>query len=202
MENEKSKKEINIFDFDKTMIPYDSGFKFYLFCAARYPQTLLCLPYQIIGFILYGLGIYDLTKVKTPIFSYISIIPLKEAVKKFWDKHEKDVYDWAKREAGTRYSVMISASPDFLIDEIAERIKMDDHICTKHDKKGKVIGKNCHDMEKVRRFREKYPDAKVVNVFSDSIKHDKYIFSLAEHCVRVTKGGKLKPFKYKEMYKK
>ncbi len=200
MESNTKVQEVDIYDFDKTMIPFDSGSLFWLYCILHYPWILVCLPYQLLGIVLYAFNVYDLTKLKGPFFSFVRMIPKKKAVSKFWDRHEKEVFDWVKRENRERYSVMISASPDFLIDEIAKRIDIDDHISTRHDKHGKVIGKNCHDMEKVKLFRERYPDAKVINVFSDSIKNDKYIFSLAEHCYNTVNGKKI-PFDFDSMYR-
>lgn len=192
--------EVDIYDFDKTLIPFDSGSMFWFFCVLHYPWILLKLPKQLAVLFLYIIKVYDLQQMKSPFFSYVKMIPIEKAVKKFWDRNEKYVYDLARRENRERYSVMISASPDFLIREIAKRIDMDDFISTKHDENGKIIGKNCHDREKVVLFKKKYPNAKVINVFSDSLKNDKYIFSLAEHCFHAVKG-KMKPFVYSEMFK-
>lgn len=191
--------EIDIYDFDRTLIPFDSGSLFWLYCVVHYPWVLLCLPRQLAALALYGVDVYDLTKMKSPFFSFVRMIPKEKAVKDFWDKHEKYVYDWARRDKRARYSVLISASPDFLVQEIANRIDMDDWISTAHDGKGRIVGKNCHDMEKVKLFREKYPDATVVNVFSDSIKNDKFIFSLAKNCYHAVKGKKI-PFSFDAMY--
>ena len=47
---------------------------------------------------------------------------------------------------------------------------------------------------------EKYPDAHVVNVYSDSIENDKFIFSLGENCFHIVKGERI-PFEFDEMYK-
>lgn len=199
MENCSNIKEVDIYDFDKTLIPFDSGSLFWLYCIVHYPWILVCLPKQVAALFLYFIDVYDLTKMKSPFFSYIKMIPTEKAVKKFWDKHEKYVFDLARRHNRDRYSVMISASPDFLVKEIAKRIDIDDFISTVHDKNGRIIGKNCHDKEKVSLFRKKYPEAKVVNVFSDSLKNDKYIFSLAEHCYHAVKG-KMIPFDFGEMY--
>ncbi len=193
--------EIDIFDFDKTMIPFDSGSLFWAYCLLHYPWIIIVGPYQFFAALLYLLGIWDLTKMKGPFFSFIRLIPLEKAVKKFWDRHEKEVFDWARKENRERYSVVISASPDFLIKEIARRIGFDDLICTLHDKKGNIIGKNCHDREKVRLFREKYPDTKVINVYSDSIKNDMYIFSLGENCFNTINGERIR-FDFETQYGK
>ena len=191
-------RELDIYDFDKTMIPFDSGSKFCIFCFLHYPKTMLYIPLIVIAAFRYLFN-RDLTSMKSDVFRFIKVIPVREAAKKFWDKNEKYVFDWAKKEKRERYSVMISASPDFLLEEIAKRVEIDDYICTVHDKNGVIVGKNCHDREKVRLFREKYGNPRVVNVYSDSLPNDKFIFSLGENCFHIVKGERI-PFRYEEMY--
>lgn len=192
-------KELDIYDFDKTMLPFDCGSKFCLYCVKHYLKNFYYVPKVAAAGIklLFNRSLLDF---KNTAFSFVNQIPLEEAVKGFWDENEKYIYDWAKKENRARYSVIISASPDFLIKEIAKRIEIDDYISTRHDKNGKIIGNNCHDKEKVRLFKEKYPNAKVINVYSDSIKNDKYIFSLGENCFHV-KNNKANKFDYNEVYK-
>ena len=192
-------KTVDIYDFDKTMVPFDSGSLFWIYCLIHYPWIIICGPYQFFAGLLWLLGFVNLAKVKGPFFSFIRLIPLEKAVKKFWDRYEKKVFDWAKKENRPRFSVVISASPDFLMKEIGERLGFDELICTVHNKNGTVIGNNCHDREKVRLFREKYPDAKVIDVFSDSINNDKFIFSLGENCYNTVYGERIK-FNFYDKY--
>ena len=101
-----------------------------------------------------------------------------------------------------RHAVVISASPDFLLNEIQKRLGFEDLLCTRHNKKtGAIIGKNCRDEEKVKRLFELYnnEDIKIIDVYSDSLKHDKPIFSLGENCYHIVKGNKI-PFKFKDIY--
>ena len=122
-------------------------------------------------------------------------------VKKYWDKYEKYVYDWFKPENRKRTTVLISASPDFLIEEIARRMNVDYVICTTHDRKhGIMRSEVCRHAEKVRRFREVLPDAEVMDVYSDSIKSDRYIFALGKRDFLVTKG-KIEEFNLDEKLK-
>lgn len=191
--------ELDIYDFDHTLFPMDSGSRFYIYCLFHYPWILIFFPYQLFFGLLMIFHIINMTVFKRYFFCFVQLIPLEEAVKKFWDKHEKTLFPWFKER--TRYAVVISASPDFLLNEISKRLKFDCLICTVHDKKtGKIIGENCRDEEKIRRFHEKFPNAKVIDVYSDSIKHDKAIFSLGENCWHIVKGEK-QPFKFEEMYK-
>lgn len=191
--------EIDIYDFDETLYPFDSGSLFAFYCLLHYPWTIICLPIIAVGFILMKLGLISFTNFKKTCFMFVPLIPLDKAVKGFWNRHENQVHKWfleRKREC-----VVISASPDFLLEEIAQRLPIENLICTRHSRKsGIIIGENCRDEEKVRRFREIFPDARVIDVYSDSIKHDRAIFSLAEgQCYQVV-DGELLPFDFKEKY--
>lgn len=189
--------DVDVYDFDKTVFPWDSGSLFWGYCIVHHPQTLILAPYQVYGLLKYAVGKIDLAEMKNYVFSFVELIPVDKAVKKFWDKYEKYVYPWAWKEKRERFSVIVSASPDFLMDEIGKRLGFDAVISTRHDARGRVVGLNCHDKEKVRRFRESFPDARVINVYSDSMKHDVPIFSMGKKCFHAVKGS-LIPFKLKK----
>jgi len=191
--------ELDIYDFDKTIVPFDSGSLFCLYCMVRYPWIIICLPVIFAAGILMLLKIISFTAFKKTCFMFVPLIPLKKAVKGFWNRHEKQAHSWfLKRE---RECVVISASPDFLLEEIAERLGFDHLICTKHNRKtGAIIGENCRDGEKVKRFRQQFQNARVADVYSDSLKHDKPIFSLASgQCYHIVKGTP-RPFDFKNVY--
>ncbi|MCI9642648.1 MAG: haloacid dehalogenase-like hydrolase [Eubacterium sp.] len=192
-------QEIDIYDFDKTIIPFDSGSLFALYCAVHYPWVLICLPVISVAGLLMLLKIINFTAFKKTCFMFVPLIPLEKAVKKFWDKHETEVYKWFLEKEKRNY-VVISASPDFLLNEISERLSFNHLISTRHNKNGIIIGENCRDEEKVLRFKKEFPDAKVIDVFSDSFHHDKPIFSLATgQCYHIS-NGKLEPFDFNEKY--
>ncbi len=192
-------QEIDIYDFDKTIIPFDSGSLFALYCAVHYPWVLICLPVISVAGLLMLLKIINFTAFKKTCFMFVPLIPLEKAVKKFWDKHETEVYKWFLEKEKRNY-VVISASPDFLLNEISERLSFNHLISTRHNKNGIIIGENCRDEEKVLRFKKEFPDAKVIDVFSDSFHHDKPIFSLATgQCYHISNGN-LEPFDFNEKY--
>lgn len=195
-------KEIDVFDFDKTLIPFDSGSRFWLFCLVHNPWIVFCLPYQVAVMLLYIIGIKDLTFAKGRFFCFVRFINLEKNVTKFWDKYEETVFDWFKNEDRERPAVVISASPDFLLNEICSRLNVYKLICTVHNpKNGRIIGKNCKREEKIRRFNEEVGRCRVVNVCSDSLKSDKWIFSMGENCFHIQKNGERVPFIYNEIYK-
>ncbi len=195
-------KEVDIYDFDHTVIPLDSGSRFYLYCLVHNPWIIILAPFQLITGLFYLLHFYDLTREKSFFFQYIRLIDLDKNVKGFWDRHEKQVFDWFRKSNRERAAVVISASPEFLLREIAERLEVDYLIATRHDPVTAVlIGRNCKVEEKVRRFREEIGECRVVCVYSDSLKHDQPIFSLGERCFHVLKHGERKEFRYEDVYR-
>ncbi|MCI9112498.1 MAG: hypothetical protein HFJ99_08085, partial [Eubacterium sp.] len=178
---------------------FDSGSRFALYCLLHYPWIIIYLPIVAVSAILMLLKVINFTSFKKTCFMFVPLIPLKKAVNGFWNKYEKEAHKWFFNRKRT--CVVISASPDFLLEEIAKRLSFDYLICTRHSKKsGIIIGENCRDGEKVRRLYEKFSDIQVIDVYSDSIKHDKPIFSLASgQCYQVV-DSELVPFNFKEKY--
>ncbi|MBR2100665.1 MAG: haloacid dehalogenase-like hydrolase [Eubacterium sp.] len=201
MNNSTKKLDIDLYDFDHTLVPFDSGTVFFVYCMIHYPWCIILLPIIAVAFILMLVGIFSFTQFKKICYIYILFIPKEKAVKKFWDKFEKYVEPWfSERE---RYCVIISASPDFFLEEIAKRLNFDKLIATRHNPKtGIIIGENCRGEEKVRRLFEEFDENEIniVDVYSDSLKYDKYIFALANgKCFHIVKGEKIE-FDYSEVY--
>lgn len=191
-------KEVDLYDFDKTLFPFDSGSKFALFCVLHYPWCAVFIPLTAGGAILALAHVISWSAFKKICFSFMALIPRDKAIKSFWDRYESRVFPWVKDR--TRESVIISASPDFLLEDIQKRLGFEGLICTRHNKKtGAIIGKNCRAEEKVRRFKEEYGDTKVCDVYSDSVKHDAPMFALAGgRCFNVVRGEKIE-FKYEDL---
>lgn len=195
-------QEVDIYDFDKTIVPFDSGSLFLAYCLLHYPWTAVLLPVYAVGGILALARIIDFTKFKKVCFLFVPLVPLDRAVNGFWDRHEKQVHKWFLNRP--RRSVVISASPDFLLEEIQRRLGFEELICSRHSRKtGAIRGKNCRGEEKVRRFYERFgsDNIRVCDVYSDSLRHDEPIFSLAcGKCYHIVKSEKI-PFNYNEIYK-
>ncbi len=194
--------ELDIYDFDKTLVPFDSGSLFIGYCVIHYPWIIVTAPLIIVGLMLAAFKIISFTSFKRLCFIFTPMIPLEKAVKGFWDRHEKQIFPWFFERQ--RPCVIISASPDFLLNEIAKRAGFDYLICTRHSEKtGSIIGENCRGQEKVRRLYAQFDkdEIKIVDVYSDSYRHDKYIFSLAQgKCYHIENGRRVE-FKYSQKYK-
>ncbi|MBO7152051.1 MAG: haloacid dehalogenase-like hydrolase [Clostridia bacterium] len=182
--------EVDMYDFDKTAIPFDSQLKYWGYCMLHNPWIILMLPLQFIWGVMMGLKIISVKTCKRVAFWFAIFINNKRNVEKFWDKYEKQIYDWFRPEnRNGRKTVLISASPDFLIEEIARRMGVDYCIATTCNKKTyTMIGEICRREEKVVRLKKQLPNIIVKDVYSDSINSDKYIFNLGERCFLATKG--------------
>lgn len=129
--------DVDIYDFDHTIVPIDSGSRFFVYCLPRYPWIIIFIPFQLIMAIFLITKLISFTTFKKYFFCFIMLIPTEKAVKKFWDKYEPLVFDWFKTR--NRFRVIISASPDFLLNEISRRLQFDALICTKHNPKTGAI---------------------------------------------------------------
>ena len=181
--------EVDMYDFDKTAIPFDSQLKYWGYCMLHNPWIILMLPFQFIWGVMMGMKIISVKTCKKVAFWFANFINNKRNVEKFWDKYEKQIYDWFRPEnRNGRKVVLISASPDFLIEEIARRMGVDYCIATTMSKRYTMVGEICRKKEKVVRLNKQLPNIIVKDVYSDSINSDKYIFNLGERCFLATKG--------------
>lgn len=184
---------MNVYDFDKTIYDGDSTLDFYRYCLSRYPALIIYGPGQVGAALLYMVGKINTTEFKEHFFSFLSkISPLDVQVEKFWDLRQRKIKAWYL-EQKRRDDVVVSASPAFLLTPICKRLKIAPPIATEIDPvSGKIAGTNCKGEEKVRRFREKYPDAQVQSFYSDSIT-DAPLADLAKEAILV-QGNKRIPW--------
>ena len=103
--------QVDIYDFDKTLVPFDSGSLFIGYCALHYPWVLVYLPVWFIACLLFALRVLSLQKFKNLCFGFLPMVPVQRAAKGFWEKHLHQVYPWFTQKK--RPAVIISASPDW-----------------------------------------------------------------------------------------
>jgi len=161
---------MNVYDFDCTIFYPDSSVCFILYCLAHYPRSVLPgVPMSLVCGLRYGLKRVDTRRLKEQLFSFLSRLPdVEQIVDDFWEKNRHRLQKWyleQKRDG----DLIISASPEFLLSPIAKELRAS-LIATPMDRyTGRIYGKNCHGVEKVRRFRLAFPDATVESFYSDSL---------------------------------
>lgn len=157
---------MNIYDFDNTIYNGDSSIDFFKYCLKINKKVLLVLPKYLIFTCLYLIKIIDKDKLKSVYFSFLKYFNnIDEVVNNFWEsKTLKDFY--LNNQKST--DIVVSASPEFLLKPVSKKygFKL---IATKVDKHtGKLLSKNCHDIEKVNRLKQ-YGITKCNNFYSDSL---------------------------------
>lgn len=176
------------YDFDGTIYDGDSSVDFYIYCLIRRPYIFILWPIQIVYAFLYVIGLIDKTKMKESFFSYLRIIKKKEVLlENFWIKNMKKIKGWYIKK-NHKQDIIISASPEFLLEIPCKKFKIKDLIASEVDvNTGKFLSKNCHGTQKVYRIKSKYPKAKVKEMYTDS-KVDKPMIDYAEKGFLVKKN--------------
>lgn len=178
---------MNTYDFDKTIFYPDSSACFYKYCLRKYPGPVLkSLPKSVAKAAAYAMGKVETKELKEQLFSFLQAIDdVDAAVVSFWSENMKGIGDWYLKQK-QEDDLIISASPYFLLEPVCKKLGVK-LIATPMDKKtGKIIGNNCHDYEKVRRFYEEYPGAHTENFYSDSLS-DSPMAEIADKAYMVTK---------------
>lgn len=159
---------MNVFDFDETIYSGDSTRAFIFWCFRHYPKTLLYLP--LIGCAsvrYYTFHIGTKTEFKEKMYRFLKAIKGDEDVERFWDEKISGIKAFY-HEIHRDDDVIISASPEFLLKPLEEKLHIT-VIASKVDiHTGRYDGLNCYHAEKVKRFRELYPDGKIESFYSDS----------------------------------
>lgn len=179
--------KFDLYDFDKTVYPHDSETIFLFYCILHRPYLIILGPWLLLNLILFFLGFGD--KFKGRCFSFLPFIDGEKMAEKFWEKQQKNIYPIFNEESRERPVVVCSASPEFFLRPICEKYNVHTLIATKMDPKtGHIYGRNCKDKQKPLRLAETLPGAEFVNVLSDNLKSDIYIFELGEKCFHAQKG--------------
>ncbi len=178
-----------LYDFDKTVCPSDCGSRFWLFCLRKKPWLIVFLPVQIIGGLCKVLKICEKLQRTCSIHSYIRGIDTKKLADEFCEMKLKTVYPYFLSRKRDLPTVVCSASPEFILRPICQKLEVDYLICTKVDShRGKILSATCKGHEKVVRIKSELPDFTFEEVYSDSIKHDTPILLLGEKAFLVTDG--------------
>ena len=179
---------MNVYDFDKTVFYPDSSCAFFLYCLKKRPAAVLrVLPGILSASLRYAFGAIPTKALKEKLFAFLRYLPeAEETVGRFWDERFSSVEEWYLAQKRPD-DLIVTASPAFLVGEAGRRLGVE-VIGTRMDiRSGRIEGENCHDEEKVRRFRALYPDAEIEAFYSDSLS-DAPLAELAEKAFLVKKG--------------
>ncbi len=179
---------MNVYDFDNTIYDGESIFDFYLFSVKKQPRLLKYLFIvlkTLIRYRFFSVPTRELEQTaKKYAQQYLSELEDKERlVKSFWDKNEKKIKPFYL-ENRRDDDVILSASVDFLLEEILSRVGKCELISSSVNKDTGEVLRVCYRKNKVALFRAKHPLAEIENFYTDSFS-DADMLALAHHAYLV-----------------
>lgn len=182
---------MNVYDFDKTIFYPDCSFLFIRHCLRKYPRLLVSyLPRILFNGLLYVFNLTSKGIVEEKLFSFITKIDnLEQEVIEFWDINEHRISKWYLAQKHPT-DLIISASPEFLLNPIATRLGVR-LLATQLDiKTAKIVGVSCYGRQKIRvAIENKYfPKNRIEKFYSDALS-DTPMALCAESAFWVIKRG-------------
>ncbi|MCL2488487.1 MAG: haloacid dehalogenase-like hydrolase [Oscillospiraceae bacterium] len=174
--------QIDVYDFDGTIYDGDCTVDFWLYCIRHRPWILYLLPFQGFCFLMLTLKIFSGTRAKGLFLRYLRHIPVNdEWMRRFYERKKHKLMPWFKPEKNALPTVIISASPQFIVEALCINFNVKTIIGTRCDiKKGAILGKNCKREEKIRRLHELYDTPVIRRMYTDSLKNDRPLLLLAK----------------------
>lgn len=186
---------MNVYDFDKTIYYDDSTSDFYVFCLKRHPSIAKHFPKTMLAFIKFIFKINTKTQFKEVMYEFLHEVDIEKDLPDFWESHKQKIKPFYLEQM-QQDDVVISASPEFLLEPICRDIGINYLMASVVDSKtGKYTGINCHGKEKVRRFREKFGNVEIDEFYSDAY-CDTPLAEIAKRSFMV-KGDKISSWKFK-----
>jgi HAD superfamily phosphoserine phosphatase-like hydrolase len=159
---------MNAYDFDGTIYDGDSSVDFFLYALKQKPSLLRYIPRQAWGFLLYGMKRISKTELKEYFFNFLSGMDAEKLAEDFWNQNQHKIYEWYLDQQQPD-DIIISASPEFLLKPICQRLGIQHLIASTVDaQSGKFSGENCRGEEKVQRLAKEYHVTRIDNFYSDS----------------------------------
>ena len=189
---------MNVFDFDNTIYDGESTLDLFFYYLVRKPWMLKLLPTVLRAFKRYkkgGVSLGEAIERYAPLIEKdaLRIIDFENDPKRFWDKHMhkiKPLYE----ELRSDDDLIITASPDFNIEEICKRLKVRRFLASKMDRKTGRIEFACLRENKIRAFFEEYSGETIENFYTDSPENDAPLIEAAKHAF-VIKGSEIRKIK-------
>lgn len=188
---------VNVYDFDNTIYDGETLVDFILYYVRRDIKIWKYIPKLIIIAIKDALHLFTVEEAIKAYASflegyYVHLGDVTENVVDFWNKKEKKIKPWYA-EVQQDTDIVVSGSTDFILDEIMKRMGIKNYVGSSIDKKTGKFTRLCFLENKVKIFKELYPDAHIVNFYTDSM-NDKAMMDIAEH-VYFVKKDKIKKIK-------
>ncbi len=188
---------MNVYDFDNTIYRGESGVDLFLYFLKRDPKLVTALPWAISCILKYKATKMTLDDA---LENYAGIIEgyaakidnVEENVEKFWDINSCKIKSFYLRQRRDD-DIIISACVDVVLEEICRRLNIKNFVGSTTDLENRRLVQFCYRENKVKIFKEKFPDAVIENFYTDSL-NDRPMIDLAQNAYLV-KGNKITKIK-------
>lgn len=203
------KKNIIVYDFDKTIYGGESGTNFFTYYFKKYPMRALMFSFLYLKEVfLYLIKVINLKQLKERFYIFLekhSPEEIQKIIDDFWKEYSKKIYKWTYEELKNNKKeaelvIVSSATPTFLIDKFLLSLGYDIVFGTDFEKGkseefiSKIKGENNKGIEKVHKLNqwadENNVEYEITKFYSDSLA-DKPLFDIAMKKYWIKKGEKI-----------
>lgn len=184
---------MNVYDFDNTIYRGESGVDLFLGYLKKDPKLLKMFPMAVKCIYKYKTGKMSLDEVMDKYAGVVenfaqSIEDIEGDVVDFWDKNSNKIKSFYLKQRQDD-DIIISACLDVVLEEICRRLNIKNFVGSKTDLESRRLVDFCFRENKVKVFKEKFPDAEIDNFYTDSL-NDQPMIDLARNAYLV-KGDRL-----------
>lgn len=193
--------KIAVFDFDKTLFNKDSIIEFTKYIYTQRPYLSFFILIQLFWLLFYWFRIISTKSFQQKFFGYLMFISekkIKSYIDSFWKIHFPVNFSSKLLERIEQFNteniitVVVSASPNFLVQPLKNKLSVDYVITTNfelHLKKYLIKGENCRGLEKIKRLKQLFNenDFIILEAYSDN-KDDMELLKLANKGFIINKG--------------
>ncbi len=163
---------MNVYDFDGTVYDGESVFDFYLYSVRKQPRLIKYMFIVVKTLVQYKMCRMPKEKLlylaKKYAKQYLTEIKdLDGKIKSFWDKNEHKIKPYYLKQQKEN-DVILSASINCLLEEIAKRLGVSNLICTQMDKETGDVLSLCYRETKTELFQKHFPNTEIDCFYTDS----------------------------------
>lgn len=184
---------MNVYDFDNTIYKGESGVDLFLYYLKKDPKLVSKIPMALSVITRYKAGKISLDEVMNTYSGVVEeycqgIEDIGSDIDMFWDEHSRKIKSFYLKQRRDD-DVILSACIDVVLEEICKRLNIKNYIATETDLNSRKLVNFCFRENKVKAFRERYPDAVVENFYTDSY-NDQPMIDLAQNAYLI-RGDKM-----------